>query len=329
MVGARRELVVPEGVFGQRLDVFLAGALEGLSRSRLKALIDDGQVTVDGAPARASRKVVPGEVVVVIEPPPPPAELIAEDLELSVLYEDEHLLVVDKPAGMVVHPGAGNPRGTLANAIRFRAPHVIIGGEERPGIVHRLDKDTSGALVVALDDETHRALSRAFQEREVEKTYLAFCLGRPRKEEVELITGHARHAVERKRFTTKLPAPEEGGPVGGVRRAHTRFRVLRSAEGVSELEVHLITGRTHQIRAHLADYGYPLVHDELYGGGRPEKRLREGAVRDAVRGLERQALHAWRLAFTHPKTGERLSFEAPLPEDLARLERALALEGEV
>ncbi len=326
MTARRRELVVPEAASGQRLDVFLTGALLDLSRSRLKALIDDQRVTLDGVVARAARKVAPGEIVIVDEPAPPPTELIAEDLALAVLYQDEHLLVVDKPAGMVVHPGAGNPSGTLANAIRFRAPHVVIGGEQRPGIVHRLDKDTSGALVVALDDETHRALSLAFKQREVDKTYLAFCLGRPRKDDFELITGHRRDTDDRRRFTTKLPAPDEGEPVAGVRRAHTRFHVVRSADAVTELEVTLCTGRTHQIRAHLADFGFPLLHDDAYGGVRPEKRIRPGAVRDAVLQLERQALHAWRLAFTHPKTGERLLFEAPLPDDLARVEGALVAE---
>jgi 23S rRNA pseudouridine1911/1915/1917 synthase len=317
----RASHVVPREAAGQRLDAWLAELSPELSRSRLKSLIDEGRVLVDGQPSRASRKIAGGELVVVDPPAASASALLAQELPLDVLYQDDRLIVVNKPAGLVVHPGAGNPSGTLANALRFLVPTAVVGGEERPGIVHRLDKDTSGVMVCALDDEAHRLLSAAFKAREVDKRYLAFCIGRPRKEDFELITGHRRHDRERRRFTTKLAPPEEEGR--GLRRAASRYRLLRSLDGVAELEVELFTGRTHQIRAQLADIGHPLVKDELYGGGNADKRVAPGIVREAVTQLKRHGLHAWTLAFEHPGTKQRLRFEAPLPEDLARLEAAL------
>jgi 23S rRNA pseudouridine1911/1915/1917 synthase len=315
-------LTVDEDAAGQRLDAFVSAALGDLSRSRIKALIDNGFVKLEGEPARPSRRVLCGHRVDIVVPPPPASDLTAQDIPLDVLYEDAHLVVLHKPAGLVVHPGAGNPDGTLANALRHHYPQATVGGEQRPGIVHRLDKETSGVMVCALDDDTHHALTDAFRAREVDKLYVAFCIGRPKKPSFESLTGHRRAQGDRRRYTTKLPPPEEdeGGP---NRVAHSRFRVIASAAGASELEVELLTGRTHQIRAHLADLGFPIICDELYGGAKADKRLPPGPVRDAARALERQALHAARLGFVHPATGERMEFEAPLPADLARLRSAI------
>lgn len=316
------EVFVPEEALGERLDAFLASSLPAHSRSRLKALIDQREVSVDGRVAKAAHKLRGGERVVVRVPPPATCELIPQPLPLDVRYEDDELLVLVKPAGLVVHPGAGNPDQTLANALKARLPDVVVGGVLRPGIVHRLDKDTSGLMVCAKTEFAHRELSAAFKERRVDKVYAAFCLGRPKQDVFERFTGHHRDAKDRKRFTTRLPAPVREGE--GIRRAHSCFVLRRSAQGVSELEVTLLTGRTHQIRAHLADIGHPLLQDELYGGGDAERRLATGPVREAVAKLLRHALHAERLAFAHPLTRARLSFEAALPADLEAVRRAIA-----
>ncbi|MFZ9888426.1 MAG: RluA family pseudouridine synthase, partial [Myxococcota bacterium] len=250
-----------------------------------------------------------------------------EDLALDVLYEDESILVLNKAAGMVVHPGAGNPSGTVANAIRHRVPNAVIGGEERPGIVHRLDKDTSGVMVIALEEQAMRVLATSFKEREVKKEYLAFCLGRPRRDRFELVTGHRRDDNDRRRFTTRL-APPGAQDVSGNRRAHSSFEVLYSRAGVSQLRVELHTGRTHQIRAHLADFGFPLIEDALYGGGQAHRRVGPGPVRRAVERLGRQGLHAHKLSFAHPRSGALLHFEATLPTDLAAVADALVTEDD-
>jgi 23S rRNA pseudouridine1911/1915/1917 synthase len=320
-VEREHDLLVTAAAVDQRLDVFVAAQVPEASRSRVRAWIDAGLVTVDGEPARASHRVAEGERVRVSEPAPAPSHLVAQALDLDVLFEDEHVVVLDKPAGLVVHPGAGNPDGTLANALLHRYPNARVGGEGRAGIVHRLDKETSGVMVCALTDDAHQGLSAAFKARAVDKRYLAFCIGRPRQDRFELDTGHKRHPTDRRRYSTKLPPPEQDG--GAVRRARSVFRVVRAANGLAELEVEILTGRTHQIRAHLADIQHPIAGDALYGGGNADKRVAPGPVREAVRQLARQALHAQQLAFDHPATGERLTFEAPLPEDLALLRAAI------
>jgi len=301
---------------GDRLDAFLARVLSHHSRARWRSLIDDGHVMVDGARARPSQKVGPGARVVVEEPPPAPTSTLPEDIPLTVLFEDAHVIVVDKPAGMVVHPAAGVQSGTLVNALLHHVTDLDVGGEERPGIVHRLDKDTSGVLVCAKTEEALRSLQRAFQERTVEKRYRAWCYGAPRAQTLELVTGHARHPRDRKRFTTKLPPPDEGDATG-VRRASARYTFVTTFAGVSEVEVALDTGRTHQIRAQLADIGHPIAGDALYGGSR--RTVDDGALRALVDALPRQALHAERLVFPHPISGERVAFSSPLPPDLAAL----------
>ena len=295
---------------GTRLDQFLASLHPDLSRSRIQALIEQGLVLVDGAPAKASRKLKGGEVVEVEIPDPVPAKPQPQDLPLGILYEDRELVVLDKAAGMVVHPGAGVADETLVNALLFHIRDLGgIGGELRPGIVHRLDRDTSGCLVVAKDDRSLTKLQEAFRSRTVEKIYVALVHGEVRDDEFTLDTPYGRHPTQRTMFTTKRPA-------GIPRRAVTHVRVLERLAGASLVEVGLETGRTHQIRVHLSEAGHPLLADATYGGTRREARLSPSdPVRRAAEAIGRQALHARRLAFPHPKTGEHLAFEAPLPSD--------------
>ncbi len=292
---------------GRRLDQFLAARLPGLSRSRLQALIGQGLVRVSGAAARASQRLKGGEAVDVEVPPPAPAEPRPQDLPIARLYEDADVLVLDKAAGMVVHPGAGHHLGTLVNALLHHVKDLKgVGGTLRPGLVHRLDKDTSGALVIAKHDEALRALQAAFKSRDVEKTYLALVCGRP-PESGTFRTLYGRHPRHRLRFTTRV---RQGKP------AVTHFKVKRYFARAALVEVRLETGRTHQIRVHFAEGGFPLLSDALYA---PRQARRPEII-------ARQALHAWRLSFAHPRTGQRLSLTAPVPPDFAAAERALALE---
>jgi 23S rRNA pseudouridine1911/1915/1917 synthase len=324
--GAVHRFVVDFAQRGERLDVLLGSCVASMSRSRAAALIDQGRVTLDGrAVTRASQRVRGGEVVVVVVPPPAPAALLPEDLPLSIVFDDADFCVVDKPAGLVVHPAPGHERGTLANALLFRFPGLSVGGARRPGIVHRLDKDTSGLIVVAKNDDAQRALARQFHDRAVDKRYVAVCLGVPGDvgRPFDVVTGHARATGDRRRFTSRLPVPPDDSGRGGVRRAASRFTVRAEHSGVAVVDVELLTGRTHQIRVHLADRGHPLVQDTLYGGAHAERRLKAGPVREAVTSLGRQALHAAALSLTHPRTGAPLSFVCPLPPDLAALVAAV------
>jgi 23S rRNA pseudouridine1911/1915/1917 synthase len=305
-------LAVHAEAAGQRLDRWLAGRLPALSRSRLQALIAEGHVTVDGRPRAASAKVKAGQSVAVRIPPPVAATPQPEDIPVAVVYEDARLLVVDKPAGLAVHPGAGRPGGTLVNALLHRQRDLSgVGGVLRPGIVHRLDKGTSGLLVVAKDDDAHRALARQFAARSVEKEYLAVVLGVPRARAgvVELAIG--RDPVHRRRMSVRAARG---------RAACSRWEVVEALEGAALLRVRIETGRTHQIRVHLSALGHPVAGDETYGGRAPAGR---GRAQAALAALERPALHAARLAFAHPDDGRRLAFESPLPADLARLVAAL------
>jgi 23S rRNA pseudouridine1911/1915/1917 synthase len=286
------------------VDQHLARAFPELTRSRIQGLIEDGHVLVDGKPAKAALRLKGGELLSLHIPAPVPAVPLAEELPVEVLHEDRDLIVVNKAAGMVVHPGAGHASGTLVNALLHRIQDLKgVGGELRPGIVHRLDKDTTGCLVVAKHEQALVALQKAFKTRAVEKTYLALVHGHPKKPEARIETLYGRHPVHRQRFTGKV---KEG------KTAITVYRVKELFEGAALVELDLLTGRTHQIRVHLAEAGHPLLCDTLYGAGRKGK----GGVAQAQEALGRQALHAWRLAFDHPRTGKRLTLEAPLPEDL-------------
>jgi len=286
-----------------------------LSRARVQRLIAGGRVELAGRALRAAARVRTGERIAVRIPPPEPAALAAEDLPLTVLFEDPDLLVLDKAAGMVVHPARGAPRSTLVNALLFRLAPATGEPPPRLGLVHRLDRDTSGCLVVARSEAALGALQAQWKARTVEKVYLALCHGLL-AEKGRIDTPYRRHPRDRTRFTGRLEAP---------RRAVTSFRTLeRFGRGATLAEVILHTGRTHQIRVHLAEAGHPLLADPVYGGTRREARLPAGdPVRRAAAELGRQALHALRLGFDHPRTGARLLFEAPLPADLRRALAAL------
>ncbi|HVP59201.1 MAG TPA: RluA family pseudouridine synthase [Myxococcaceae bacterium] len=297
---------------GERLDRAVASSLPELSRSRVQSLLEAGRVRVDGRPGRAALRLKGGESLEVSVPTPEPALPEPEDLPLTILHQDRDLLVLDKPSGIVVHPAAGHARGTLVNALLHHVSGLSgVGGVLRPGIVHRLDKETSGCLVVAKNDAALQALQRAFQERTVEKTYLAVVHGHP-PATGRLATLHARHPRDRKRFTGKA---RTGKP------AVTTWRVRANLHGAALLEVGLETGRTHQIRVHLSEIGHPLLGDALYGGTR-KGDARVKAVQDR---LGRQALHAWRLVFPHPRTGKPVRCEAEVPRDLARAIDALSV----
>ena len=304
---------MPAAAAGARLDQHLATLHPELSRARLQALVEEGAVLVDGKPSKPSRRLKGGEVVELSVPPPVPAAPAAQDLPLSILHDDPDLLVLDKAPGVVVHPAAGVRDGTLVNALLFHVKDLAgIGGELRPGIVHRLDRQTSGCMVVAKHERALAALQASFKARDVDKRYVALCHGVPEPEAFTLDTPYGRHPTDRKRFTSKRPLPPE-------RRAISHVRVLERFDGAARLECDLETGRTHQIRVHLADRGHPLLGDAVYGGTRREAKLPPSSpVRRAAEVLGRQALHAAHLSFPHPTTGARLSFDAPLPADLAR-----------
>jgi 23S rRNA pseudouridine1911/1915/1917 synthase len=310
--GERREYRAGPAEAGLRLDVALARLAADLSRARVQRLLESDRVRVDGRPSRASARLRGGEAIEVELPPPEPSGLVPQDLPLSVLHEDRDLLVLDKRAGMVVHPARGTPHSTVVNALLHRLG-AGTGAPARLGLVHRLDRDTSGCLVVARTEAALADLQAQFQGRTVEKTYLALVHGNLAGSG-RLDTPYGRHPRDRTRFTSRK----------GTRRAVTEWRVVeRFGEAAALAEVRLHTGRTHQIRVHLSEAGHPLLADATYGGARREARLPPGhPVRRAAAAVGRQALHAWRLAFDHPRGGRRVSFEAPLPADL---EAALAV----
>jgi 23S rRNA pseudouridine1911/1915/1917 synthase len=313
MTPERRILTVdPEGA-GARLDRWLAGHLE-LSRTRIVRLVKDGKVRLNGEVARKAEPLAAGDAVEVEIPPPEPSRAEPEDLPLEVVYEDSHLLVVNKAAGMVVHPAPGHPSGTLVNALLHHVNDLSgIGGELRPGIVHRLDRDTSGLLVVAKDDPTHQALSSALRRRTVRRLYLAASWGHLSESPLKVDAPIGRDPQHRHR----MAVVERG------RRAVTHLRVRERWRSAELLDVGLETGRTHQIRVHLAHVGHPVVGDPVYGVGW-EKGMggpNRGWAQELARKTPRLFLHAARLAFRHPATGEKMSFRAALPEELARVAR--------
>jgi 23S rRNA pseudouridine1911/1915/1917 synthase len=297
-------LLVAEEHDGLRLDKYLAGEIPHHSRAQVQRLIDDGRV---GLPrlkvVKANSLVRAGDTVTVEVPEAVPAALVAEDLPLEILYDDADIVVVNKPAGLVVHPGAGHASGTLVHALLHHVKDLSgIGGEQRPGIVHRLDKGTSGVMVVAKHDQAHQELARQFHDREVEKEYVALVWGVVHnRRRIDLPIG--RDPVHRERVSTRARR---------ARHAVTRVTWARQLPGVTLIRVAIATGRTHQIRVHLSAIGHAIVGDSVYGGvhTRVQHDIR------AVQRLTRPFLHAERLAFIHPRSGERLAFEAPLPADL-------------
>jgi len=292
-----KTLTVPPQSHLARLDVFLSGALS-LSRSQIQRLIDEERVhTGKGAP-KAGAKVREGDLIKVSIPPPEPSDVIAEDIPFDILYEDSHVLVINKARGIAVHPGGGGRTGTLVNAFLFRIRDLSgIGGVERPGIVHRLDKDTSGAMVVAKNDRAHESLSAQFHDRKTKKEYIALVHGAVQRDSFSIDAPIGRHPVKRKKMAV----------VPGGREAHTKVQVLERFKNHTLLLVRTLTGRTHQIRVHLTALGHPLVGDEVYGN-RPNSFDIKGHV-----------LHARLLGFFHPEDGRYLEFMAAMPAEIEQL----------
>jgi 23S rRNA pseudouridine1911/1915/1917 synthase len=286
------QIVVAHSDAGQRLDLFLASQIDSLSRTRIQSLILSGHILLNGTTCRARQMIRAGDQVMVSQPHPEPIALRPEDRTVPILFEDENLLVVNKPAGMTVHPGSGVQSGTLVNALLHHVSNLSgIGGVLRPGVVHRLDKETTGCLVVAKNDLAHLRLSNQFAERKVQKFYLALCAGRFTKAAGEIVKPIGRHPMQRQ----KMAVVDRGRP------AHTRFEVIQETNRWTLVLCQIFTGRTHQIRVHLHSIGHPVLGDKVYGNTSTE--------------YDRQMLHAWRLGFFHPIAENWLEFEAGLPDD--------------
>ena len=293
---------------GQRLDSFLASHLQDISRTRIQHAISDGDILVNEHVTKSSHRLRDGDYIEIDLPEPPPVELVPEAIPIDIVYEDDDLIVVNKPAGMVVHPGAGIDSGTLAHALVHHF-NLLSGtaGRIRPGIVHRLDKETSGLLVVAKNNLVHERLSDQFRDRQVFKEYVALVYGRLSKEHGEIDARIGRSPHNRTRMSVLKG--------GAGRTAVTIFQVAQRYEDFTLLNVQIKTGRTHQIRVHLAHIGHPVVGDITYGGGR-ENSIRAVSIKRAVQALGRQFLHSSKLGLTHPRSGAQLKFTSPLPSEL-------------
>ncbi len=301
------------------MDAVVAAHITELSRSQAAARIREETVRVDGQAQKPSYKVKYGEEIEAIIPAPAPLATEPEAIALDIAFEDHDLLVVNKPPGLVIHPSAGHTRGTLVNALLYHCPDLAgIGGSQRPGIVHRLDKDTSGLVVVAKNDHAHQAFSRQFKERQISKTYQAVVFGNPVSREGVIDLPVGRHPIDRKRMTV-------AGPRG--RNALTLWRVQEYFKGAAWLEFDLKTGRTHQIRVHCQAIGHPIVGDPVYGATRALRRSSTGSdsLRAVLGSAARQMLHAFRIGFVHPRSGEWLVFEAALPRDMQEIIQRLRL----
>jgi 23S rRNA pseudouridine1911/1915/1917 synthase len=309
-------LTVSDDAAGARLDAFVAKQLEEVSRTRIQRAIEDGDVLVNEHTAKSSYRVRVGDHIEIDLPEPPPVELRPEPIPLNIVYEDDDLIVVDKPAGLIVHPGAGQEAGTLANALVYHFNELSgRAGRIRPGIVHRIDKETSGLLVVAKNDAAHEKLSEQFRNRTVFKLYVALVYGRVSQPQGEIEARLGRSPHNRTRMAVRRG--------GAGRTAHTIFQVAERYREFTLLKVQIKTGRTHQIRVHMAHIGHPVVGDAVYGGGR-DNNVRDALIKREIHELGRQFLHSAQLAFAHPRSGERLEFSSPLPPELMRF---LALLG--
>jgi len=297
---------------GLRLDVFLSSCRDlSLSRAQIKKAADRGKIRLNNLLAKASQRLREGDVISFDKPPAVEYDVIPEDIPLNVFYEDASLLVIDKPPGMVVHPAAGNYRGTLVNALLFHCKDLSgIGGVLRPGIVHRLDKGTSGLLVAAKSDAAHRGLAAQFKRHEVRKTYHALVYGDVKGEEGIIDAPVGRDKADRKKMSTRSRQGKE---------ARTHWRVSERYGIATLLEVDIETGRTHQIRVHLTHLGYPLVGDAVYGSAKRARSAADPAVKERLKMMRRPSLHASRISFIHPVTGVSLIFSSPLPADIASL----------
>jgi len=298
---------IPLDFSGKRADVAFSRLLSGLTRSQVRRLIDDGFILVEGQPVKPSKKLAGGETVSIVLLPPEPLWAEPEDIPIEILYEDDDIVVVDKPAGMIVHPGAGIKKGTLVNALLYRCRGLSgIGGKLRPGIVHRLDKDTSGVMVVAKNDFAHQALVNQFNSRRVEKRYLALVLGNIKGEAGSFSSPIGRHPTNRVKMSTKAKTGKE---------ALTLWRVIKRYGDVTMVEAEPKTGRTHQIRVHFAENGYPLLGDVVYGS----RKYKSDLLGKVSKNLRRQALHASKIGFIHPRSGEFIEFYAPIPDDMRQV----------
>lgn len=314
-MGLELKFHVSDDESGSRLDRSLTDWLDQneeippISRSHLQKLIRDGAVLLNHRPATKSKTLRGGDIVSISFREPEKLEVSAEDIPIDIVYEDADLVVVNKPAGMVVHPAPGHPRGTLVNALMHHCPDLgDIGGTVRPGIVHRLDKGTTGLIVVAKHGRSMEAMSKAFLERRIKKTYRALVQGQP-STTGKFETLFSRHPTDRLKFTSKCTRGKN---------ALTTYQLNWSVLGFSDVEIDLGTGRTHQIRVHFSEHGYPLLGDPLYRANWQPQRFNE-MIRSMVASFSRPALHAWKLAFQHPISGEYLELEAPLPGDMVSL----------
>jgi 23S rRNA pseudouridine1911/1915/1917 synthase len=301
--------IVPKAAHSSRLDAYLTSIFPGESRSQIQKWIRGGQITVNGTQVKTGYMIRQGDRISLEPPPPPPTTgPVPENIPLEIIYQDDALAVVNKPAGLVCHAGAGVGTGTLVNALLYHFGPLAAGDPMRPGIVHRLDKLTSGLLVVAKDADAHRKIAQQFKNREVRKEYLAVVYGQPRPPEGAIDWALGRDPKNRKRFSIRARR----------RRTALTYYSLEKARGpFSLLRIQIATGRTHQIRVHLSQLGHPVVGDELYGAGR-HKNLADVRLRTLVSQLGRHLLHACYLEFRHPRTGRMMSFSSPIPREIAR-----------
>ncbi len=307
----QQEFLVSHDISGQRLDAFMVSQLPEISRSSLQRLIDERQVLVDGKPARSSLRLKGGERVFLQIPEPVAALPLPEEIPLNILYEDHDLIVINKPAGMVVHPGAGVDSGTLVNALLYHCNDLSgIGGEIRPGIVHRLDKGTSGVIVAAKNDISHRALAEQFALHSIKRLYWALIYGTPKDDNGKISGIIGRHPSDRLRLS---------GMARHGKEAATNWKVLERLETASLLQLRLETGRTHQIRVHLTEANMPLLGDPLYPDGGRLNNLKDSKLKSMITALGRQALHARVLGFIHPASREYMEFVSEPPDDFQRL----------
>lgn len=306
MMAKKETLNVPPESAGARVDKYLADALPSLTRSRQKKLFDSGHILLNGAQVKPSVKVKAGDLVDVEIPDSTKISAQPENIPLDVVYEDADIIVINKPVGMVVHPAAGHFTGTLVHALLSHCGSSLsgIGGEERPGIVHRIDKDTTGLISVAKNDEAHAGLSRQLADRTLSRTYIAVVKGSPKTPTGTVSANIGRHLRDRKR----MAALKTGGRVAISK--YKTLQTLQKFQKASVLEVSLVTGRTHQIRVHMAHINCPVIGDPDYS-------------RDGKFPIKRQALHAWKMTLVHPRTGEAMEFKAPIPKDMAELIKSL------
>ena len=304
-------IIIPEDRQGERLDAFIASVRTELTRSAVQRLVEQGLIRVGGKEVKSSYKLSTGEEVTVSIPPPEPSTATPEDMELNILYEDTDVIVVNKPAGLTVHPGAGINSGTLVNGLLGHCSDLSgIGGEIRPGIVHRIDKDTTGILVVAKNDAAHQGLSAQFSQHTVKRVYYALVFGSPKTDKGRIEGEIGRHPVDRKKMS---------GNTRHGRHAVTHWNVLARYSGVSLLKLKLETGRTHQIRVHLSEAKHPLLGDSVYGGDARLGNIKDVKLKALIKELGRQALHAKTLGFIHPSSGDYIEFDSDLPEDMQRI----------